>query len=51
MASSRDTVEFRWKKTFRVYKTALNNLKDIVHVYNTISEEKLFAFVAIGKSL
>ena len=37
MASSRDTVEF--------------NRKNMFHVNKTISGEKLFAFVAIGKRL
>ena len=37
MASSRDTAEF--------------NRKNMFHVHKTISREKLFAFVGIGKRL
>ena len=48
MASSKGLVEK--KNTFRVYKTVSSGQKNIFHVYRIISAEKLFAFVAIGKS-
>ena len=51
MTSSRDTVEFSRKNTFRVYKTVLSSRKNMFHVYRTIPGEKLFAFVAIRKRL
>ena len=35
---------------FRVYKTVLNRWKKyILHVHKTISVEKMFVFIAVGK--
>ena len=44
LAAKASSNEFRR----RVYKTVLYSRKTMFHVYKTISEEKLFAFVAIG---